>query len=30
LQALETGEINDNWDDSTIQLIKYLRSSKTW
>jgi glucose-6-phosphate isomerase len=29
LQALETGEINDNWDDSTIQLIKYLRSSKT-
>jgi glucose-6-phosphate isomerase len=28
LQALETGEINDNWDDSTIQLINYLRAAK--
>ncbi len=28
LQALETGEINDNWDDSTIQLINYLYAAK--
>jgi glucose-6-phosphate isomerase len=28
LQALETGEINDSWDDSTIQLINYLRAAK--
>jgi glucose-6-phosphate isomerase len=28
LQALETGEINDNWDDSTLQLINYLRTTK--
>lgn len=28
LQALETGEVNSEWDDSTIQLINYLRSSK--
>ena len=28
LQALDTGKIDDNWDDSTIQLINYLRASK--
>ena len=28
LQTLETGEVNQNWDDSTIQLINYLRTSK--
>jgi len=28
LQAINTGNINSEWDDSTIQLINYLRQSK--
>jgi len=28
LQALDTGEVNPEWDDSTIQLVNYLRRSK--